>query len=198
MDKYIESLDRMKALIAEAKKLGSTIPPLVASLRKVRDDRAVDGIAVLLPLCSREHLPAVRAALTEWGTVASLHALCGRLTGYDDSLALQKKRITKAQRQRPGLPPKGTRNKSAWRDRQKTMFAKTVATLEEQQVGLLEKRGEEFDAVRQFAKHCKLPEPPAKNVTSGFALWERSAAKELPTTLKPAEAKAAAADSSGG
>ena len=159
-----------------------------------RDGVSYDGLEGR----GRKQLPAARAALTEWGTVASLDALCGRLTYYDDSLALQKRRITKAQRKRPGSPPKGTRNKSAWRDRQKTMFAKTVATLEAQQTGLLENRGEDFDAVRQFAKHWKLPEPPAKNVTSGFTLWQRGAAKELPNTLKPAEAKAGAADSTGG
>ena len=183
MDKFTKSLDRMTALIAEAKKLGSTIPLLVASLREARDDRAVDGVAVLVPLSSREHLPAVRAALTEWGTVASLDALCGRLTYYDDRIASQKRRITKAQRKRPGSPPKGTRNKSAWRDRQKTMFANTVASLEEQQTRLLEQRGEDFDAVRQFAKHWKLAEPPAKNVTSGFARWQRGAVKDLPTSV---------------
>tara|TARA_R110002072_G_scaffold25443_1_gene84930 strand:+ start:3318 stop:4382 length:1065 start_codon:yes stop_codon:yes gene_type:complete len=187
MKKYTDSLDALLALLAQSKELGTTIPLLVDALRKVSDDRAVNGVAVLLPLCSDEQLPAVRTALTEWGTVASLGALCDRLSYFDDSIASQEKRVAKARRKRPGKPPKGLRNKDVWRENQRKRLAKSIATLEAQLVQLLKKRDEEFDTVRQFAKHCKLPEPPAKNVLSGFGLWQRRAAKELATTLKPAE-----------
>lgn len=187
MEKHLDALQRLEDLVAKQNEWGSTIPVLVEVLAKVGDDRAVEGVVMLLPLCSAEELPALRAALIAWGTVASLAALCDRLTYFDDSIASQKKRVSKARRKRPGTPPKGSAgSKDVWRRNKKASKAEAIATLEQQLAKLVKKRDADFDAVRQFAKHCKLLEPPAKNSLSAFGLWRRRAAKELPTTLRPA------------
>lgn len=163
-----------------------TMKPLIHELSRIRDDRSVEGLALLLPVAGHgESGDQIISALMAFGTRPAVMALAAHVSELDKFVSAKKKQLAELRRERPGKMPKYWRGSAeTWRDSEKKRIATRVGEAEAA-VELERHRSKAFmEKIRVYARKRKLPAPPYGNSPSVWRSWGVRAGHDLPASVR--------------
>lgn len=149
--------------------------PLCDALIGVRDDRAIEGMAMLLEHAgSGESGLRLTEALLELGTKPALVAACSHLKAYEKRHDAQRKAWNEARRARPGPKPDLWQGSSkAWKEREENRLRAAIDSAR----AALDAKDAETEAfaerLRRFAEAKGLSSAPTGSSAASWRSWAR-------------------------